>query len=183
MSKSDPDSSEPILPDSMTEAKLTAKFREKLLEVVSYRLPGKAKEDHEDLAADSIAAAFKNIKEGKFDSQKATLETYVFRIAFNKIADFIEHEKKHNPINQDPEKAPEPYFTEDDPLEKEEERAHLRTVLKQLPTKYQEVLYLKYYEELPVREISDVIGLPPRRVSERIHYALKLLVKRYKNEK
>jgi len=175
------DSSKTFLPDSLQE--LASSFRDKLLEVVQYRLPRRPDEDHEDIVGDIMAAAIKNIKAGKFDPNKATLQTYVFKIASNKITDFINEEKKRQPFQNDPERAPEPYFTEKDRVEKEEEKEQLRRVLRRLPVKYQEVLYLKFYEGLRVREISEQIKLPPRRVSERINYGLKLLAKRYKGKK
>ena len=62
-------------------------------------------------------------------------------------------------------------------IERKETRDIMRDLLKKLKVKYKEVLYLKYYEDLSVAEISARIGLPPRRVSERLNYSVKLLRK------
>ena len=67
-------------------------------------------------------------------------------------------------------------------LERKETQDILRNLLKKLKLKYKEVLYLKYYEELSVNEISERIKLPPRRVSERLHYGVKLLRRECKKE-
>lgn len=176
-------SGELILSEYFTEAEFTSSFRDRLLEVVGYRLPEKCKEDHEDIVGDALAAAIKNIRQGKFDPKKGSLQSYVFKIASNIIADFISDEKKRRPIQHDPEKAPPPSFIEADRVEKEETREELRNVLRNIPLKYQQVLYMKFYEGLRVREISEKIDLPPRRVSERINYGLKLVAKRYKSKK
>ena len=56
-------------------------------------------------------------------------------------------------------------------------RNMIKKALKNLKGKYQEVLFLKFFEELSVKEISDRLNLPTRRVSERINYALKLIKK------
>ena len=60
-------------------------------------------------------------------------------------------------------------------LEKEEIRVILRKLIIKLKPKYQEVLYLRFFKEYSIDEISTTIRLPHRRVSERIHYAIKLL--------
>ena len=73
-------------------------------------------------------------------------------------------------------------FTEEYLFENEELK-NLRDLLKGLPSKYKEVLDLRFFAELSVQEISDRIGLPPRRVSERINYALKLARKAIKKRK
>lgn len=176
------DSGDLSLPESLTETEFATRFRAQLIELVTYRLPGKSREDCEDVVGDILVAAIKNIRAGKFDPEKGRLQSYVFRIALNKIADFIKDEKKRRPVQNDPERAREPGVAEADPLEQEEERERLRKALQELPVKYQEVLYLKFFEERRVREISETIGLPARRVSERIHYGLRLLAKNYQRE-
>jgi RNA polymerase sigma-70 factor (ECF subfamily) len=65
-------------------------------------------------------------------------------------------------------------------IEREERRQELRKKLRRLEPKYQEVLYLRYFEGLSVQEIAQRLNLPPRRVSERINYATKLLQKEFK---
>jgi RNA polymerase sigma factor (sigma-70 family) len=54
--------------------------------------------------------------------------------------------------------------------------------LQALEFKYKEALELRYFKELSVPEISAQLGIPPRRVSERIHYALKLLRQAYQKK-
>ena len=34
---------------------------------------------------------------------------------------------------------------------------------------------MRYFQELSIQEISQITGLAPKRISERIHYALKLM--------
>ena len=68
-------------------------------------------------------------------------------------------------------------------LDNEEFRKALRESLEKQKGKYQQVLYMRYYEDLSIREISNRIGLPAPRVSERINYALKLLKKELEKKK
>jgi DNA-directed RNA polymerase specialized sigma24 family protein len=52
-----------------------------------------------------------------------------------------------------------------------------------LDSPYREALELRYLQEFSIQEMSEKLGIPPRRVSERIHYALKLLRKAWKSAK
>lgn len=54
--------------------------------------------------------------------------------------------------------------------------------LSKLDNKYQEVLLLRVYDELSIEEIANKIGIEKRRVSERINYALKLILKELKKQ-
>jgi RNA polymerase sigma-70 factor (ECF subfamily) len=47
--------------------------------------------------------------------------------------------------------------------------------IEKLKPKYKEILYLYYYKELSRAEVADKLGISPRRVSERVNYAQKLL--------
>ncbi|MDP2363750.1 MAG: sigma factor-like helix-turn-helix DNA-binding protein, partial [Ignavibacteria bacterium] len=58
----------------------------------------------------------------------------------------------------------------------------IKYALASLDEKYKEVLLLRIYEEQSIDEISENIGIEKRRVSERINYALKLLLKEFKKQ-
>jgi RNA polymerase sigma-70 factor (ECF subfamily) len=58
-----------------------------------------------------------------------------------------------------------------------ERAARIAEAVKGLKPKFREVLYLYYYKELPREEVAKRLGIPPRRVSERVNYALKLIKK------
>jgi len=49
--------------------------------------------------------------------------------------------------------------------------------LEKLKPKYKEILYLYYYKELSRDEVAKKLEISPRRVSERVNYAQKLLKK------
>ena len=52
--------------------------------------------------------------------------------------------------------------------------------VQQLKPKFKEVLNLYYYQELSRDEVAAKLGISPRRVSERLNYAQKLLRKMVK---
>jgi len=49
-----------------------------------------------------------------------------------------------------------------------------------LKPKYRDVLYFYYYQELSREEVAARLGISPRKVSELVNYALKLLRKEMK---
>lgn len=59
----------------------------------------------------------------------------------------------------------------------------LTKALNKLDEKYRDVLIMRVYDELSIDEISHQIGIEKRRLSERINYALKLLLKGLKKQK
>ena len=68
-------------------------------------------------------------------------------------------------------------YTEDYLLERAELKDLLKEALNTLSPKYREALELRFLKEYSIQEISEKLEMSPRRVSERIHYALKLIRK------
>ncbi|MFT5128886.1 MAG: RNA polymerase sigma-70 factor (ECF subfamily) [Rhodothermales bacterium] len=64
----------------------------------------------------------------------------------------------------------------------DDERQALRTLLRELSPKLREVLVLRYVEELSVSEMADTLRIPQGTVKSRIHYALQVASRRWKEE-
>lgn len=143
-------------------------------------------ENIKDLAGEIYLAILEGLRKQSFQPEKwETLEAYIWGVANNKIRDWFKKEKRESKIFADDPPSDEiAAASEEYWLENEELGRLLTTCLKALEPKYKEALDLRYFKELSVPEISAQLGIPPRRVSERIHYALKLLRKAYqKNAK
>jgi len=54
-------------------------------------------------------------------------------------------------------------------------RLDVRERVARLPDRLREVLVLRYYRELPEKEIAAVVGIPPGTVKSRLHAAVKAL--------
>ena len=169
--------------DSKAEAELFARFDARIVRQVRYKL-GEDNDDCEDVINDSRMAILIALREGKFDISKGVpLASYIYAITTNKIYNYYRYNYKQKEAAS--ELAIDSVFTLniDSDLEKKELRDSIKNFLSSLEIKYQEVLYLKYYEDLSISNIGKKLNLPPRKVSERIHYALKLLKKKCKKEK
>ncbi len=63
-------------------------------------------------------------------------------------------------------------------LEQEETCSQVRDALSQIPEEYQVVLRLRYWSEMPLRQISELLGIPISVVKWRIYKGKQLLKKR-----
>ncbi len=134
-----------------------------------------------DIVAEVHLAVIQSIRQKRFRMENGcSLGAYIYGITRNKIHDYY----KENSRQQNTQILP--HHLEDTIEELKMDRKELRQVLCQelgrLQPKYQRVLYLRYFEERTINEICEHLSLSPRRVSERIHYAIKLLRKQSKKK-
>ena len=135
----------------------------------------------EDLVQETFLAALSSLDKFRGDSQ---LYTWLRSIAFHKLNDFYrcklrEPKPKESPPDFDAMKQLE-QTGNDEPapltvLESEEIRQSVHQALGDLPQDYQEVLILKYLEEMPVLEISQVMGRSPKSVEGLLSRARKAM--------
>lgn len=169
--------------DSRAENELFSQFDSRIVRKVRLSI-GTKNEDWQDIVSEIQVALLNNLREGKFDVERGvSLGTYVFGITMNKIRDYFKFRKKQEIMTPIQPEEHDLSVPEDPDIEGQEIRTMLRQLLEKLKMQYKEVLYLRYYEELSVAEISQKINLPPRRVSERINYAVKLLQKECQKQK
>ncbi len=135
----------------------------------------------EDIVQETFLAALGSLDKFRGDSQ---LYTWLRSIAFHKLNDYYRRR-----VRQPQNKESSPDFDamkqleqtgNDEPetiavMEAEEVRQSVQHALEQLPQNYQEVLVLKYLEEMPVLEISQVMGRSPKSVEGLLSRARKAM--------
>ncbi|MCI0690488.1 sigma-70 family RNA polymerase sigma factor [candidate division KSB1 bacterium] len=169
--------------DATADQELFCRFKDPIL----WKICRHVKTDSEnikDLAGEIYVAILEGLRKQSFQPEKwETLEAYIWGVVNNKIRDWFKKEKRENKIfDGDPPSEEIAAASEEFWLENEELEKLLKTCLQALEFKYKEALELRYFKELSVPEISAQLGIPPRRVSERIHYALKLLRQAYQKK-
>lgn len=106
--------------------------------------------------------------------ENAALHTWLFRIAYNESISFIRKNNKHLVI--DDEEAIEymsekiqadPYF-DGDQLE-----LKLQEAIASLPAKQRMVFIMKYYDEMPYKEMSEVLETSEGALKASYHHAVK----------
>jgi len=141
-------------------------------------------EDQQDIISEIQHAILISLRKGSYKPDLGKpLEAYIAGIASNIIGQYFRKLSKekttadldhlHN-VADDGNNLSE--------IINEERKEKIRSYLKLLKPKYAEVLYMRFYENKSIEEISDNLGIEKRRVSERLNYAFKLLLKECKKD-
>ena len=154
----------------MTE--LANRYYEPLLRYL-YRMCG----GHQVLAEDMVQEAFLRMMRGikTYDSSRP-FKPWLYSIATNIARNHFSRADTRYADNPDEDSD----FTDEHPLPEDTVMQHenVRQVfdaLMQLPEHYRSVLVLFYYEELPQKEIADILDIPVGTVKSRLSNGLKRL--------
>ena len=155
-------------------------YRNRLYMLLSEQV-GRDQTVAEDLVQEVFLAALDSLDKFRGDSQ---LYTWLRSIAFHKINDFYRHQARElKPVESSPDfdamvqleqtgdNEPEIFTV----LESEEIRQSVHQALGSLPHDYQKVLVMKYFQEMPVLEISQVMGRSPKSVEGLLSRARKAM--------
>ena len=150
---------------------IIAKYRP----VVSFRVKksiGVQTPDWEDIVNEIMINVVEKLKKGEFRGD-SSIGTFIYTITSRRIIDYIR--KKSKVLKHAPE--PNPYLSPQEHIENRERAQWIASSIEKLKPKYKEVLFLYYYQELSREEVAKKLNISPRRVSERVNYAQKLLKK------
>lgn len=134
--------------------------------------------DAEDIAIRTFSKAF-----DKIDTYNSTynFKTWLITISKNIFIDLLRKQQKSIASNTTKEQEEKAYLvadeapTAEDIIIREQNLATLLKDIKQLKTKYQEVIQLRYFQELSYKEISIEINEPINNVKVKLLRAKKLL--------
>jgi RNA polymerase sigma factor (sigma-70 family) len=147
-------------------------------------------DDAEDLTIEAFAKAFKNL--GRF-KQDYTFTTWLFRIATNNAIDFL-RKKKLDTFSINTSYSNEDGTTlnidiEDQNLTPIESTIHAEEIefvhllVTKLPSKYQRIVKLRYFEELSYEEIAIKLDTPLGTIKAQLHRARELMQTLFKDKK
>ena len=148
---------------------------QKYRSVISFRVKksiGASTPEWEDVVNEIITNVVEKIRKGEF-REESSIGTFIYTITSRRIIDYIRQKSKV--LKHVPEPTPYPHPHEY--IENKEKAEIMAKAIKKLTPKYREVLYLYYYKDLSREEVAQKLGIPPRRVSERVNYSQKLLKK------
>lgn len=136
------------------------------------------KEDIEDIVQEVFISAYQNMQ--SFDTE-ARFSPWIYRIAHNAFVNGLE-KKGRRPLLVDFDTfISHPVY--DDPVPRERELQEIKQSMEkgldQLQPKYREVLILYYLEELPYKDIADILQVPSGTVGVRLKRAKESLKKVY----
>ena len=145
----------------------------------------------EDLTIESIQKAFKNIQGYKEDY---AFNTWLYRIAKNHTIDYIRRTSKRiKPLSlsyvynldNGEETIIEVEDNEPGPIEKMEKKERIDFVnnsINSLPSKYHQIVILRYLEEFSYDEIAEILGRPLGTVKAQLFRCRELLLEVMKHK-
>ncbi len=166
--------------DPAAVAELVERYADDVYRFVYHQVGGLA-QDAEDIVQETFVAALNAIHRFRGDSK---LRTWLFSIAAHKTADL------HRRLGRRPKIVPLDVASSlqaKDPhpeqaVEHLEARQRVRQALLRLPPHYRAALVLKYVEEMPVREICQVMQRSEKSVESILVRARRLLSKILEDE-
>jgi RNA polymerase sigma-70 factor, ECF subfamily len=137
----------------------------------------KNKELAEDLTQEIFIKCYKNLHQF---NRKAKLKTWLWRIAANHCKDYLRSWHYRNMKVADEQARGAASLKEDveNKVIQQEEDEQLASAVMNLPDIYREVIYLFFFEEHPIKEISYMINLNQNTVKTRLKRAKELLKER-----
>lgn len=133
-------------------------------------------EDVQDIVQDVFTRAYRNIQ--SFDPAQR-FNPWIYRIAHNAYLNTMRRNSLA-PLTVDFDTVLV-HFKYDDPTESEREQKDMRDLIERgmsdISAKYREVLILHYFEEMPYKDIADVLEIPIGTVSIRLKRAREALKK------
>lgn len=134
--------------------------------------------DAEDITIETFSKAFSNIASYK---ETYAFNTWLISIAKNVLVDLIRKRNKDSILLVDHEQQlqynqiPDESANMEDTLIKQQNLEIFKSYIKLLKPHYQEVIELRFFQELTYNEISEVLGEPLNNVKVKIMRARKLL--------
>jgi RNA polymerase sigma-70 factor, ECF subfamily len=127
-------------------------------------------DDTDDILQNTFIKVFKGIS--KFE-HKSKLSTWLYRIAINESLTFLEGKKRHLSQSLDENAALAQQLTADIYFDGDEIEVKLQQAIQKLPEKQRIVFNMRYFDETPYEEMSDILGTSVGALKASYHHAAK----------
>lgn len=151
-------------------SELVSRFGPRLFDYFYQRIG--CREDCEDLVQETLVKAYRNIH--RYEGHR-TFSTWLYTIGTRQMVDYLRSRNRRRT-----ERIPCDLPVESDPSEdatRRDERCLLWSRVRRLPKKQYDVLWLRYVEELPVKEIGRALGMTGMHVKVLLYRARARLAK------
>ena len=144
-------------------------YYKKVMGYISARIRNRA--DAEDLCSDVFEKIQRKLPD--FDSEKASVSTWVFTITRNTLIDHFRRVKPQEELDENLSDDSEV----DECLLANESLEELAAALKRMPEELRDLIVLRYYDNRPLTEVAEMMGLSYGAVKLRHQNALVMLKK------
>lgn len=126
----------------------------------------------EDLTSVTFQRALENVRRPDFRND--SFGGWLYRVASNAVVDHARRDRRNVSLS-DFDGRDEPGATALDAMAAALDRDELRSALRGLPNNHREVLVLRFYDDLDVTEICEILGCSRETFAVRLHRALRAL--------
>lgn len=138
-------------------------------------------EDADDVVQNTFIKVFRNLDKFKGD---AKLYTWIYRIATNESLTYLKNRKKrYSESIDDSESNIENNLVADAYFDGNSIQILLQKAIIALPDKQKAVFNLRYYEEMPYNDMSEIMETSVGALKASYHHAVKKIEQFIKNEK
>ncbi|MCC7028254.1 MAG: sigma-70 family RNA polymerase sigma factor [Saprospiraceae bacterium] len=117
------------------------------------------KEEAEDIAQESFIKCYQSLKQFKGESK---FSSWLYTITYNTCMNHLKHKKRQTSVEDIANVADQDIIEQDHifaKLEQKEQTNLIQQALSKLELDEQMIIQLYYYEELPIKEISNILSL------------------------
>lgn len=162
------------------------KYQPQLLRYLTYKLPSKA--DAEDLVSDVFLKAWEYLQTAE---SVQYLRALLYKIARNDVATFYQRKERRGVQIELNEQTIALFDEKNATFQEHEDELDvpilsidiIKRWVRMLDGDYRDVLHMRYFDELPIKEIAEVIGKTENNTRVILHRALKTLRERYANQR
>ncbi len=128
-------------------------------------------EDADDILQNTFMKAWQSIDQFRGD---AKLSTWLYKIALNGALSHLEQERRRRGLSLDDEEAALGRLIEADPhIDGDELARDLRKAVASLPEKQRIVFNMRYYDDMPYKQMSEILGTSEGALKATYHHASK----------
>lgn len=171
--------------DSDSFREIYQKYQPQLLRFLQHKLPTTA--DAEDMLSDVFLKTWEYLQT---TPSVEHLRALLYKIARNNVATFYQRRDRHGvPVELNEQTIA--LYDEKQATYQQHEDAELpglsidliKRWVRMLDGDYRDVLHMRYFDELPIREIAEIIGKTENNTRVILHRALNVLRERYENQR
>lgn len=158
--------------ENLNSEKIYEEYRDKVFSYVRGKVNNY--QDAEDLCEDVFVKVHKNLE--KYDESKASVSTWIYHIAYNTVVDYYRTHKDSYELLDNYE-----YLDDSDEQLDSESLEILSKVLNELPQDLKDIIVLRYYEDLTLKDISERMHMSYGVTKLRHKEALMMMKSKLKN--
>ena len=164
------------------QAEMVCRYAERVFAIIVRQVNDEM--DAQELTQDTFLRAFSHIE--SYDARKASLSTWLCRIAYRLTLDF--QKRRRPPVFLMEDTSTGGTDISDEQLEaelstgREERICRLEQIMDELPDDERMLLTLYYFEDLPLTEIAYITGIEAGPLAKRLYRIRKKLYKKLKED-